>query len=63
MQFLGIVSYCSHRCKSISIWRIRVQEGEDIVSVTGNVIQRLKPGQRRALTVTSYVQLQEYPRE
>ncbi len=59
MRFRCILSYRSERSKSISTWRTSVQ-GADFVSVTADVINKLKRRQRRPLTVVGiYVQLQE----
>ena len=59
MRFRCIVSYRTSRSKSISTWRTSAQ-GTDVVSVTANIIEKLKRRQRRSLTVVGiYVWLQE----
>jgi hypothetical protein len=59
MRFRCIVSYRSTRSKSLSTWRTSAQ-GTDVVSVTADIIEKLKRRQRRSLTVVGiYVQLQE----
>ena len=58
-RFRCIVSYRSTRSKGVSTWRTSVR-GRDFVSVTADLIARLKRKQRRPLTVVGlYVQLQE----
>ena len=58
MRFRCIVSYRTARGKNVSTWRTSIQ-GQDLVSVTADVIARLKRRQRRPLTVVGiYVQLQ-----
>lgn len=59
MRFRCIVSYRTARAKSISTWRTSLR-GPDIVSVTADLIAKLRRRQRRVLTVVGiYVQLEE----
>ncbi len=62
MWFRCIVSYRSTGSKSISVWRASAQ-GADVVSVTADVIKKLKRRQRRPLTIVGlYVQLKQQTR-
>jgi hypothetical protein len=62
MWFRCIVSYRSTRSKSISVSRTNAQ-GTDVLSVTVDIIKKLKRRQRRPLTVVGlYVQLKQQTR-